>query len=293
MASLLESIDEVGNSLELRNEPSIGNNLSSSIEDVQQKVVGNSEQVVGEDQQVGVGDQDDEIKKKSQGGFQVSIEQDRQGEEGQKQGFWNWIKKILGIEKRDGYVGDSLKVSPLPTNDDNKEEEQRGVQKTRTEEKTSMPLKLSNEEEEVAGVKPESPERNKGEEAKSTGLSQEEKEVSAVVKLLNGIKDKANGDEGKQKEMLDKASKLVADTRDPDLIKGWNEVLGKAAEQNPELKDMANDLSGQIAAKDQAKGVADNLSKSSSVQNVDQQQSNPTLERLAADHHNKSPDQGR
>jgi ABC-type transporter Mla subunit MlaD len=121
------------------------------------------------------------------------------------------------------------------------------------------------------------PKENQGPE-----LTEEEKEVAAVVKLLNGIKDKAQGDPEKEKDMLDKASKLVADTKDPELIKGWNEVLGKAAEKNPDLKEMANDLSGQITAKDAARDVVKDLGKSSNVDSKNVDQKVPTLEALAA-----------
>lgn len=117
---------------------------------------------------------------------------------------------------------------------------------------------------------------------KGSELTEEEKEIAAVVKLLNGIKAKANGDETKEKELLGKASDLVANTKDQDLIKGWNEVLGKAAGKNPELAEMANNFSRNITAKDAARSLVGGLLENKNVdpKNVDKEV--PTLEALAA-----------
>jgi hypothetical protein len=276
MPSLLNSISSVSEEVI----PSDKNqSLSSSIDSVSSQVIGDGP--VQEESQ----DQEEKKKKKPQESSKDTSDENQKGEEGQEQSLWsrfkNWVKSFW--PEKDDYKGDPSKVSSSSENVSGKEEEQEQNQQAVVEKaKAQAP---ENKETKVEKNSVKAPKENQAPE-----LTEEEKEVAAVVKLLKGIKDKAQGDSEKEKEMLNKASKLVADTKDPELIKGWNEVLGKAAKQNPDLKEMANNLSGQINAKNQVKELVNDLGQSSSVnpENVDREVA-PTLERLAADHNKSSP----
>jgi hypothetical protein len=74
-------------------------------------------------------------------------------------------------------------------------------------------------------------------------------EEEAVKKFLEGIKERAGEDKDKQSVLLDQASKLVAESKNPDLIKQWEGAVKSVGDKNPELKEVAGELSGKIGEK--------------------------------------------